>query len=132
MKNSTSKILLTLFITIAAFGKIKAQTSDIHAFFKGTETEVKNDLKAKSLGFFVSGLSTDEQAAAFLKNAQPYSKFFTMTMAAPVNGQRECKINFVGTPDAKWVLRFFLASSVKDVEQNNSKKSPNDFFKLYM
>ena len=132
MKNSTSKILLAVFITITAFGKVKAQTNDIHAFFKGTETEVKSEINSKTLTFFVSGLSTDEQAAAFLKRSLPYSKSFTMNMGATANGQSECKINFVGTPDVKWMLRFFLASSVKDVEQNNSKKSPNDFFKTYM
>ena len=134
MKNSTTKILLAIFISIIGFGKVNAQTSDnlIHAFFKGTETDVKNEIKSNTLTFSVSDLSS-EQATAFLKKAQPYSKSFTITMAAQENPlQYTCKINFIGTPDMKWVLRFFLASSVKDVEQNKIKKNPNDFFKPFM
>ena len=135
MKNSTTKILLAIFISIIGFGKVNAQTSDnlIHAFFKGTDTDVKNDIKSNTLTFFVSGLSTKELADAFLKKALPYSKSFTMTMARLENpAECEFKITFIGTPELKWVLRFFLASGVKDVEQNSIKKDPSNFFKPYM
>ena len=101
-------------------------------FFKGTEAEIKSAIKSNAVVFFVSGLETDQQKNDFIKKSQPYSKTFTMTVEAPVNGQYECKITFTGTPDVKWLLRFFLASYVKDVDQNNVVKNPNDFFKPYM
>src|SRR5437016_1620565 len=119
MNRSITKIFIAAFITLASFGKANSQTSDnsIHAFFKGNETEVKNNIKTNNLSFFVSGLTSDQEVAAFVKRSQPYAKGFTMTVGSLVNGERECKINFVGAPEMKWMLRFFLASSVKDVEQ---------------
>ena len=129
-KFSASFFLMMFVISISA--RAQNMSSGTHAFFTASETEIKNEVKAGSLVFYVSGLETEQQADDFLKRSKPYSKGFSMTLGAQVNGQRECKIIFNGNPEMKWALRFFLASGIADVKQDNSVKTVNDFFKPYL
>jgi hypothetical protein len=129
MKNHLIRTLFALTFLVAAFTNTQAQSSTgIHSFFKGTATDVKASVQANTLTFFVSGIENEQQLADFIKRSTPYSKGFTMTVANTDSQKRECKIKFTGTPDLKWVERFFMAASITDVELNASVMSPSAFF----
>jgi hypothetical protein len=106
-----------------------AQTNTgLHAFFKGSSAVIKSSVQSNSLVFYVSGIDSKTQLDDFLKRAQVYSKGFTLT-ATSAEGKYECKVNFNGTPEVKWLQRFFVAVSMSDIQQDNEKKSVDDFFK---
>lgn len=129
MKNQLIRTLFALTFLVAIFANAQAQSSTgIHSFFKGTATDVKASVQTNTLVFFVSGIDNDQQLADFVKKSTPYSKGFTMTVANTDSQKRECKIKFTGTPDLKWVERFFMAASITDVTLNTTVMSTSDFF----
>jgi hypothetical protein len=121
--------LLTLVLSIVI--SAGAQNSNgLRVVFNGSASDTKSAIQSNTLSFQVSGLNTDQQVQDFIKRSQVYSKGFTMTVvpAADKNFQ-QCKITFNGTPEAKWLQRFFMSSGIEQVELNGEKKNVNDFFK---
>lgn len=129
----------TVFVLVFFAGIIsaKAQSSSspgLHAFFKGTEADVKSSIQAGTLTFLMAGLETDQQTNAFIKKSQPYAKSFTLTVSPSASNMKECKVAFITNANdkAKWLQRFFMASGISDVEINGTKKSVEEFFKSIM
>ena len=121
--------LLTLILSLV-ISSAAQNSNSLNVIFKGTAADTKTAIQSNSLSFQVSGLNTDQQVKDFVKRSQVYSKGFTMTVtpAADKNFQ-QCKITFNGTPDVKWLQRFFMSSGIEEVELNGEKKNVNDFFK---
>jgi hypothetical protein len=129
MRTVSPKLFLSITLFFSTIFAVSAQNTALHASFKGTAPEIKTSIQANTLVFTMSGMETKSQLDDFLKRAQVYAKGFTLT-ATQVNGAYQCSVNFNGTPDLKWLQRFFISVSVADVKLDSGTKTIDEFFQI--